>query len=215
MTTLTSPTYATPETQIYQSYKKQHDRKRRKSHNHGFIVSYPYVTNYMPSPFDPSGWTTRFGEIAAITGENPSGAPDYGLFEITENTGFARFSQSTPRFNALAGETIYAYALLKQASSGPVSTYWRVNTLAGGFLSGVVRNITAGDGDNYTYTDLPGGWVLVCYSFTLASDEDDIGCDLIIRDADGVTGTIGTDVYVQAAFFGKADDFPANVMPTL
>lgn len=172
-------------------------------------------TNYMPSPFDPSAWVAGFGEITTITGENPSGAPDYGLFEITTNTGFAKFSLSTSRFNALAGETIYACALLKQASSGPVSTYWRVNTLAGGFLSGFVRNITDGDGDNYTYTELPDGWVLVCYSFTLASDEDDIGCDLIIRDADGVTGTIGTDVYVQAAYFGKSEESPATLISPL
>lgn len=222
MTTLKSPTYATTETQIYQSYKKQSDRKRRKSHNPSFIVSYPYVTNYMSSPFDPSGWVGASDPDLAytsVTEANPSGEPIVGEFEYL-GSGFGDISAS---FNnpATSGDTFYCCMIIK---SDTLDMGMRVY-----FNSEGVRlndtYVNANNGSNsqaegIKVNQLADGYFLVQISVYIPDDSTDVDCFIQVRkvDAFGVNQgqpAAGDKIKCQAAFFGKSTDWPANVMPTL
>lgn len=223
MTTLTSPTYATPETLIYQSYKKQHDRKRRKSHNPSFIVSYPYVTNYMPSPFDPEGWfgatSDTDGTITNIALNNPSGAEFIGLAEQTGAGSFIPLSNfPTPISSVTIGEKLYMGMIFKIANfPAKIQTY--IAGIGGsGNLTLDLQNKTAltmPANWNYKFTELTDGFFLVETEFVSQASGSNVYQDVILREGLGTIPPIGSQLYVQAAFFGKADDFPANVMPTL
>lgn len=210
MTTLTSPTYATPETLIYQSYKKQSDRKRRKSHNPSVIVSYPYVTNYMPSPFDPSGWygaaSDPDGTITNVTLENPSGQSFVGL---VEQTGAGSFIFATnianPEPSVLDGEKVYGAIIVKN-----VNIDAKLQTYIGGigdsgnlFIDIANKTTNTAPGFNTRFTDLAGGFTLVETEYTITGDQTNVRQAWIFRDESQGIPPIGSQLYVQAVFFGK------------
>jgi len=227
MITLTSPSYATTETQVFQAWHKQKQRRVRKSHNPSFIVSYPYVTNYMPSPFDPEGWygatTDADGTITNVALENPSGQSFMGL---AEQAGAGQFSLldtiiGGPKFDAVTGESIYFSVIVKEITQSPaISLFFTVGSDTGNVFTSKVR-VLDGSVDSGTglvnSTDLGYGFILIQVKHTLTEDRTNIGGRMLLLESDGtgVVPPIGSQLYVQAAFFGKADDYPANVMPTL
>jgi len=197
MTTLTSPTYATPETQIYQSYKKQHDRKRRKSHNPSFIVTYPYVTNFVPGYLDPENWSAADPDGSVVNTEidNPSDSNIAGLCSIT--SGNLTFATTASSFNSVAGEKIYFCFIVKNVNASNV--FVRFQSDAG------VDNLTQIDLDTFTkvtgnsevlVTELSNGFSLVQVERT--TDTDLTNADILVF-ANGDGGNF----YVQAAYFGK------------
>ena len=167
------------------------------------------AVNYATNPFSPLDYDfAAGGEMTQIEGANPSGSAYYGKYTLDAVGGFLEFDFSS-RLNAKAGDTLYACALMKKADAEGFSTYFRINYLPGNeFLAGVVKEFDGVDLDSYTYIDMGDEWFVVRYEYTLATDQDDIACEFIIRDADGVTGSVGTSALVQAVFFGVSDGFP-------
>ena len=187
MTTLTSPTYATPETLIYQSYKKQSDRKRRKSHNPSFIVSYPYITNFVPGYLDPENWA--------------------GLCSIT--SGNLTILTTSSSFNSLSGEKIYMCLIVKNIDAANIFVRFQSDAGIADQTQVSLTTLSKVVGDsNVLIQDLSNGFSLLQIEYVTISDL--INADVLVF----LNGD-GGSVYIQAAFFGKADDFPANVMPTL
>jgi len=209
MTTLISPTYATPETQIYQSYKKQHDRKRRKSHNPGFIVSYPYVTNFVPGYLDPENWAVADPDGSVINTEidNPSDSNIAGLCSIT--SGNLTILTTFSSFNSLSGEKIYMCLIVKNIDAENIFVRFQSDAgIADQTQVSLTTLSKVTGGSNILTQDLSNGFSLLQIEYVTISDL--INADVLVY----LNGD-GGSVYLQAAFFGKADDFPANVMPTL
>jgi|GEM_PF-5524881 len=221
MITLTSPSYATTETQVFQAWHKQKQRRVRKSHNPSFIVSYPYVTNYMPSPFDPSGWRPDAdGTIENVTIANPSGADVVGL---AEQTGAGEFTLNTNFDNKipsiLAGEKHYTAIIYKVMDSWAnqriqIATFDDAGLNSFSLFNIETNTLASGSPVDYKFTLLGDGFVLLEVLNTETFNQTNAYTSIIMKSG-AVAAPIGSQLYVQAAFFGKADDFPANVMPTL
>ena len=228
MATLTSPSYATTETQAFQAWHKQKQRRVRKSHNPSFIVSYPYVTNYMPNPFGPEGWygATEEGDILENQLiDNPSGTEFIGYAEQVGADQFIIAANDAPTdntFSVLIGDKVYQSMILKAFDGEPPFVRFRFAD-SQGFLGNTYYDtlnsvINTGIG---SVTSLGDDYYLVQAVHNVSRDDSNFSCQIFMW-ADFVnTATpsgaapIGSKLYVQAAFSGKADDYPANVMPTL
>jgi len=221
MITLTSPSYATTETQVFQAWHKQKQRRVRKSHNPSVIVSYPYVTNYMPSPFDPSQWYGNTVDpdlsYTSVTESNPSGESFVGEFEYVGVAGTATFTfSSNTTFNI--GDKLYTACLLgkngyskirhivQEYPSAEVVSDFRYD-----FLTDTVERNTAGIA--YKKTDINDDYCIVETEYIAATNGEHRGG--IWGESDSGLMPVGAKLKMQAAYFGKADDYPANVMPTL
>lgn len=213
MTTLTSPKYATPETLTYQSFKKQQDRKRRKrrkSHNPGFIVSYPYATNYISSYLDPESWgnTDPDGTVTNITLDNPTESPLVGDAEII--SGQLNIAVTANSFNLSIGEKEYFAVVFKNIDATSLTVRFRADTgVTGGNNTINFGTLTQTSGDAVMkLTTLSDGFYLAQFEYTAAANLTN--CDVFSY----VEGD-GGQLYIQAAFFGANNDYPANVMPIL
>ena len=221
MKTLKSPSYATPETLTFQAWHKQKQRRVRKSHNPSFIVSYPYVTNYMSSPFNPSGWTdTGSGTVDNVTLTNPSGEPVLGL-AVQDGAGFFTMQDSFSNdLSVVAGEKLYIGIILKPVDANPFD----ISIVIGGSVTPTKTlkiavedlSVRSSNMTDYQITDLGNGFKLFqAYWVVEADDPDTRGRYTFTASNAGTVAPIGSQVYAQASYFGKAEDYPANVMPTL
>jgi len=174
-------------------------------------VSYPNVTNYMPSPFDPSGWfgatSDPDGTIANINTPNPSGSEVVGLLEQV-GTSFNTFSSSSS-FSVNRGEQIYSSLIAKNANSLAVVEYffdfsvtdngqYRVRVSDG-------KEVFSGSDEYINYMALSDGYVLI-QSVRESSYDQDVGLrNSFFEENDSTTKIpdIGSNVYVQAVFAGK------------
>jgi len=211
MTTLKSPSYATPETLTFQAWHKQKQRRVRKSHNPSFIVSYPYVTNYMPSPFDPSGYTVLNDPDCTynvVQEQNPSGAATAG--EISAVTGFASVNlpAAPTGLNILAGESVFLAMPVR--ATDDFKLFYRFDGNGGQLEQNSINVLSATTTGNINITDI-GDWKLIQVRHTVSVDSTNMRGWFFVS----VTSGVVDPFYVQATYFGKADDFPANVMPTL
>jgi len=173
-------------------------------------------TNYMPNPFDPSGWfgasSDPDGTITNVTMPNPSGEGFVGLVEQTGASYLMLNNSYANNTSILSGETAYCALLLKKISGGI-----KIDCGIGG--SGVARQIASFNLDTSTssgaletkITSLGDGLYIFQARRTFAEDNSDIFGDTILADIDGTSAPIGSQIYVQAAFFGKADDWPAKL----
>lgn len=187
----------------------------------GTAIEYDAI-NYMPSPFDPEGWWGETndvdGTITNITIGNPSGRAFMGLAEQTGAGVFIIATNTTNRIpSVLNGEKVYGAMLCKSANFNPV-----LQTYIGGvggtgnlFLDLTNKTANTVSGFNYTFTELGNDSILVQTEYTVTGDQTDVSQDWILRDDNNDIAPIGSQLYVQAAFFGKADDFPARIISPL
>jgi len=175
-------------------------------------------TNYMPSPFDPSGWTDGAnGTVDNVIIANPSGADVLGLAEQTD-VGTFTFQDSFSNDLAVnIGDKVYMSILVKpEDTSGtfdivmvmggtavPTRTL-RFNAKTNTFISSSMTG--------YKTTDLDNGFLLwECFYTVPANDSDMFARYTFIENGGGADAPIGSKCYVQATFFGKADDWPAKL----
>jgi len=170
-------------------------------------------TNYMPSPFDPSGWSTDpDGTITNETLTNPSGAEFIGLAEQIGATEFLMASSGGDRKNFSASDSIYSAILFKATDL----TYIQMamisdsGVVAVGLYDVVSLTKTSGTADGYKFTSLGDGYYVIEQFKTLSSSETNVYCNISIKGL-GAPAPIGTKIHVQAAFFGKANDWPAII----
>lgn len=181
----------------------------------GSAVSDTYIeytgTNYMPSPFDPVGYDSNgFSTLVSIAKENPSGSDVIGYQEIIVESGFARFNKSTA-IDVASDETVHAIAIIKESAYGPVSIYFRIADI-NGYIAGTVKEFNGVDGDGYSFINLGCGYYLVSYKYESQTALTGVVAEFIPRAAGGGSAPVGLSLYVQATYFGKADDWPAQVL---
>lgn len=174
-------------------------------------------TNYMPSPFDPEGWRPDpDGTITNVTLANPSGASVAGL---AEQVGVSHFNLSSSFFNQAsftAGDKVYIAIILKKVTGSSiecvtVESYSAEGTLTFSRFNFVNKTQESGTVDSFQFTDLTDGFVLLEVKVGTAIDRSGCYSGIRVYDAAGAVPSIGSQVYVQAAFFGKSDDWPAKL----
>lgn len=180
-------------------------------------ITYPDVTNLMPSPFDPSGWYGNTSEgtdtIEKITTPNPSGEDFIGL---ATQVGTDQFIMATNRYSSpmpvTIGEKAYACIIVKAIGTVPLRIRFRIAD-GQGFLQSTYYNVITNELDNSgVVTPLSNGYFLVQTEFTVTRDDSSLFTEVFMWNEEGGTNApIGSQLYVQAAFFGKADDWPALV----
>lgn len=183
-------------------------------------VMYPNVTNEMPSPFDPEGWSNDAdGTIVNEAIDNSSGQSFMGLVEQTQ-VGFFRINDETTSIPVITGEKLYNYILLKKITS---DCAYRVRFgLGDTFYAAVSVNLdsmsvfhTEGKSCTTKITQLSSGDYLAQFELVMQDNSAGVTCRAYMVDGvQPVTGApIGSKFYAQAAFFGKADDWPALIQP--
>ena len=171
-------------------------------------------TNLMPSPFDPSGWSGALDVDLAyqsVTETNPSGESFVGEFEYI-GTGAATALVTGYNLSMVAGEYAYFSIISKQdVGIDIVRCFFQY----GAGVSDSSPNIglngsgTLPTGWETKVTQLSGGYSLLQVKM-LANFTDNYRCVIYLQNG-GSIPTIGDKVKLQAAFFGKANDWPAVV----
>lgn len=179
-------------------------------------------TNYMPSPFDPENWyggaIDPDGTITNVTISNPSGESVAGLAEQVLGNQFALLDTivNGPKFDALTGESIYFSIIIKPVvADSNFALYFTVGSSTGNVF---ISTVKASDGSYFSGTgavnsiDLGDGYTLIQVKHTLTGDRLDVGGRTLFWDSlNTAPPAAGTSAYVQAAFFGKANDWPAKL----
>jgi len=173
----------------------------------------------MPSPFDPSGWTgisDPDGTITNVTLDNPSGESFVGLIEQTSASFF--IINSTVSFPTEDTDKLYAAIIVKKQGTTDFAVTLRINNGIDfkdtRFLSNDSFNVGFNANDDTKTTNLGNGFYLL-ETERAAGVSGNAFSQIILMAEGGGVAPIGSQFYAQASFFGKADDFPANVMPTL
>ena len=193
--------------------------------NTGFVnytnqrVSYPNAVNYMPSPFDPSGWELNSANvgISTITQGNPSGAPVIGEIEQIVS-GTAIFGRSD-RPSIIAGETYYGAFIAKQVNYDmDISFFFGNINVTGGFhrivvnvADGTIKTASAGWIGSVKFTLISDGYSLIQISKTYADNAPDAFLEYRLRDESLGLPPIGSKVFMQAAFFGKTGKYQGAI----
>jgi hypothetical protein len=178
-------------------------------------------TNYMPSPFDPSGWSgagdPNISYNSAIEG-NPSGVQFVGEFEYL-GVGFAGINAS---FNnpATNGDTFYCCMIIKSDTSDMgLRVYFNSegNRLNDTYVN--ANNGSNSQAEDIKINQLADGYFLVQISVYIPDDSTDVDCFVQVRKVDSAginqgQPDAGDKIKCQAAFFGTADDWPAIINDT-
>lgn len=179
-------------------------------------------TNYMPSPFDPSGWANGAAtDITNVSTQNPSGESFAGLVDQVLSGGQADSINDSEYVGAVSIGDSFAISVIAKAVSGDASFRLRFNDDIG-FLGSVNINIATGQrfsgggGDInqiWDVSDLSDGFKLFQTMITAYRSASSMSGQIIYED--GTTQITpppqGTKIYVQAAYFGKNTDWPAFV----
>jgi len=189
-----------------------------KSDRYKGAISYT-GTNLMPSPFDPSGWSgASDGDLVytSVTEPNPSGESFFGVFEQV-GAGFGILSNSSASpVSVNVGEKIYLSIIAKNINSdsllecyfdfsGNPDARARVR-VSDGFNEWGVKNTFI------NFTELSDGYNLIQVEY-VSTVSDTVSGRIVWFETGGVIPPIGSQLYVQAAYFGKADDYPAVIDP--
>jgi len=176
-------------------------------------------TNLMPSPFDPSGWSGVSDvdlSYSSVVEANPSGESFVGRFEyVGPGTANILIGDDTP---FLSGDNIafcfivkpdgfnYIRATVQERPSGTNAVSFYVN-----LTSGEVESPSGSLDFTTKITELDNGYFLV-QSLATGALNSDYRCVLWMQ---GLTGLVqaGEALKLQAAYFGKATDYPAVVLP--
>lgn len=182
-------------------------------------ITYPDSVNYMSSPFDPEGWygatTTDGGIITNVTISNPSGEGFAGLAEQNA-TGLFFLLNSGKIPSVLTGEAVYSGVIYKIANYPATLQYYlgsdqsssRENTTFD--LTNKSVNL-GGNFTNYKFTDLSDEWVLLEVEYTTDMDLTNVSQVFVMREGANLTPPIGSQLYVQAAYFGKTGKFQGSI----
>lgn len=188
-------------------------------------VNYRGLDNKMRSPFNPEGWTYNAGYNLVTNTDfpNPSGSTVIGLVERIVETEAAGTMVSGSHGSTIKSGDVFYLAVIAKSITSDNSFRMRFND-AESFLGSVSINIdtgvrfSGGAGNiNQTWqvTDLANGFKLFETKMTVHRDSSDLWAQIIFEKKDGsVQGPpLGSKAYVQAAFFGKANDWPAKYTP--
>jgi len=177
------------------------------------VVSYPSVTNYISSPFDPSGWygaTSTSGAITNVTMQNPSGESVVGLAEqLTADQFDPCRTIGVNNMAVVNGEYVYAAIVIKQVhAEAELILNFLIQDEHGIYqstrVSALTGAITSTENSEVKTTELASGFLLIEMKTAVARDAADMGNRIIFWDDDSFgTPEVGTQAYVQAAFFGK------------
>lgn len=190
--------------------------------NSKFTVMYPDVINLMPDPYDPSGWfgetNDADGSITNVNRPNPSGVSDVGLVEQTGG-GFLRpFSTELTPTVVSIGEQYVVACIVKNVNKNS-HIYMAVSSSEG--TKSAILNINDGmqgpvsSGVECSFTVINDGYSLIQIAYTFTTNATNVvGRSSLLDDSGSLSvADIGDKVYMQAAFFGKADDFPVLIQP--
>lgn len=170
----------------------------------------------MPSPFDPEGWYhlgDADGTTANVIMQNPSGQEFAGLVSQADSYVIQRTLNGV---DTVSGQSIYMGILYKAGSINPTDEIDLVFFALGvgetkrTTLSAVDLSIVSGNSDGIKVSQLTDGWSLIESELTTSIDYTNHRAQIVL-DSKGLSSSS----YWQASFVGVADDFPANVMPTL
>ena len=179
------------------------------------VVSYPNVTNLMPSPFDPSGWSSDTdGTITNVTLPNPSGESFVGLAEQGTLNQFN--IASTSGQGMVVGEKVYIAVICKPVGGYDTALRFRFadsqGFLGDTILSGSTGARLGGGTRNTKTTSLSDGFLLIEVEFDITRvDANGVGQIIFFSNDNTGEPPIGSQLYVQAAFFGQSASFPAVV----
>jgi len=189
-----------------------------KSDKYKGAISYT-STNLMPSPFDPSGWTDGGnGTVDNVTLDNPSGEPVLGL-AVQDGASFFTMQDSFLNdLSVVTGEKLYIGIILKPVDANPFD----ISIVIGGSVTPIKTlkiavedlSVRSSNMTDYQITDLGNGFKLFqAYWIAEADDPDTYGRYTFTASNAGTVAPIGSQVYAQASYFGKADDYPAVIDP--
>lgn len=173
-------------------------------------------TNYMPSPFDPSGWPNNPARttITNIVSPNPSGSSVIGEVEQIDTSSDSITDSST--FPVVAGNIVYC-AVIAKSTIGDNGLRFRFFDSTG-FKDSI--NINTGTGAVYSGSVdfenvrlLTNGYYLIEIGKTVGTDDAAYGVQIYYEDgASSVTApVIGNKINIQAAFAGISTDYPAKL----
>jgi hypothetical protein len=162
-------------------------------------------TNYMPSPFDPVSWSAADpdGTKSNITLSNPSGSSIVGECSIT--SGNYTFITTFSSFNASIGEKMYLCIIVKNVSADNVFVRFQSDSGTEDQTQVSLTTLTkVTGGSDVLVTPLSDG-------FSLLQAERVASANLVNADILVYANGDGGQFYAQAAFFGKANDWPAII----
>lgn len=180
-------------------------------------------TNYMPSPFDPSGWDNDDFKtsITNLTKNNPSGEGFSGLCEQVLDGGSAdSITNGNTGASVAIGDKYYISVIAKSITNDN-SFRLRFNDDTG-FLGSVSINVDTGErfyggggylNQTWLVTDLANGYKLFQTEVTAYRAGSYMDGQIMLegKNTSVAPPPIGSQLYVQAAFFGKANDWPAKL----
>lgn len=176
------------------------------------------AVNFMPSPFDPSGWDySASTQMSNVLQDNPSGSDVVGFIDCSSTGNLV-----VNRFNDFAynsGDNLYLCFIFKDITSDyDIAIQFQddddINPDVEVIIDHTGSVISNPLGAEYQIEDIGGDYKLVQIKYSFPTSITDVDALFYIRGP-----SIGSQLYVQAAFFGKADEFPAiiktqGVVPT-
>lgn len=165
-------------------------------------------TNYMPSPFDPSGWVTNPDGTAVNTPlENPSGVDFVGIVEQVGSNFFTFCETYNNDLPSASGDNLYASILIKSMGLDfdiALQTQGSNNAIRTLKINALNYSVIQNQSDDYLITDMPNGFKLIQAKFTVANNDPDFFGRFIYLKKNSVSAApIGSKLYAQAAYFGK------------
>jgi len=167
-------------------------------------------TNLMPSPFDPEGWLKNAnGTITNTTSLNPSGSPFVGLAEANASANF--ILNQADEVSVDAGDSVYFSIIIKEIT--PLSEI-EIQIKDNNSINADEFIRFSSDGSvsfanpdlSYMVTNLSDGYILIQVEYANLAASTGMDSLVFLR-----APTTGDQLYVQAAYFGKADDYPAVI----
>lgn len=177
-------------------------------------------TNYIPSPFDPENWRPDpDGTITNVTLANPSGESVVGL---AEQVGAGEFTLNTNFDNKIAsvsvGEKSYLSILFKPISGWPhqriqIAIFSDSGLIAFSLFNIETNTVASGSPSDFKFTELNDGFVILEVMNEELESHSNVYASIILKSGTSAA-PIGSQLYVQATFFGKASDWPAVISDT-
>jgi hypothetical protein len=192
--------------------------KSNRLFNAETTVMYPDVINSMPDPYDPALWPNNDARtsVTNISTPNPTGVDIVGRVEQIGASADGLI-ESVPTA-AIIGEKFYTCIVAKHIDT-PINEL-RIRISDGvGFLQSNVLNLDTGVEVGASsivsrVTDIGNDYRIFECEWTVTRNTAAIQSQIFMwNDANGGVPLIGSKMNIQAAFFGKADDFPALVQP--
>jgi hypothetical protein len=195
----------------------------------GDVAGVDYIeyigTNYMPSPFDPSAWSGASDvdlSYTSVTEINPSGESFVGEFEYV-GPSFPLLSTASYINSPVIGD----YFFCVQIKSEDINTGLRIilrsiatTQIANIYINAITGNFTDGGYGVSTNNILTtNGTRILQIKIPYLGGESEIRTEFYFYEVDSSGNqagfpVVGDKIKLQAAYFGKSDDWPANYLAT-